>query len=160
MTIIGTVLLSVCVSERFASLISRYGELGFELGETRARTDNLAQASLEEARPNLFREKSPRRPAHYFERVNHSPRRRGTRLSETVSPERGAGRDRMRPYTHGEVVINGMDSTCDTNELGGEQLGSEQRYPPQVQASAKSDQIGEILVANKGMVILLLSHLD
>ena len=43
-------------------------------GETRARTDNLTQASLEEARPNLFREKSPRRPAHYFERVNHSPR--------------------------------------------------------------------------------------
>jgi len=51
-------------------------------GETRARTDNLAQASLEEARPNLFREKSPRRPAHQFERANHSPRREGSRLSE------------------------------------------------------------------------------
>jgi len=30
-------------------------------------------------------------------------------------------------------------NTCDT-KLEGEQLGGEQRYPPQVQASAESDQ--------------------
>ncbi|QCE03234.1 S-adenosyl-L-methionine-dependent methyltransferase [Vigna unguiculata] len=51
-------------------------------GETRARTGNLAQASLAEARPNHFRGRSPRRPANYFERANHSPRREGSRLSE------------------------------------------------------------------------------
>jgi len=44
-------------------------------GENRARTGNLAQVSLAEARPNHFRERSPRRPAHYF-------KREGSHLSE------------------------------------------------------------------------------
>jgi len=35
-------------------------------GETRARTGNLAQVSLAEARLNHFRGRSPRQPAHCF----------------------------------------------------------------------------------------------
>ncbi|QCE03958.1 hypothetical protein DEO72_LG8g1990 [Vigna unguiculata] len=60
-------------------------------GETVARPVNLAQASqsclgetIRDLPKLLLRERSPKRPAQ---------RGGGTRLSETVSPERGAGRD-------------------------------------------------------------------
>ncbi|QCD96826.1 hypothetical protein DEO72_LG6g1536 [Vigna unguiculata] len=50
-------------------------------------------------------------------------------LSEGLWPKRGLG-ERMCGYC--------LESLF---ELGGEQLGGEQRYPPRVQASAKSDQV-------------------
>ncbi|QCD96505.1 hypothetical protein DEO72_LG6g1209 [Vigna unguiculata] len=115
-----------------------------------------------------------------------SPRRMGARLSETLQPERDAGRDSAMvalqwsgrnsmapvsgcpwwcPILHNSVGSLGENSrvalqgsgrnamapvsgcpwwcpvciTRDGFKLGDEQLRFEQRYPPQVQASAESD---------------------
>ncbi|QCE11053.1 hypothetical protein DEO72_LG10g2286 [Vigna unguiculata] len=38
------------------------------------------------------------------------------------------------------TLVSGCSWWCPISMLGGEQLGGEQRYPPQVQASAESDQ--------------------
>ncbi|QCE12298.1 hypothetical protein DEO72_LG10g3540 [Vigna unguiculata] len=80
----------------------------------------------------------------------------GARLGETISPERGAGRDSAR---HDNDMIGG-ETFRDALQWSGrnsmallvgvyggasslriEQLEVEQRYPPQVQASAESDQV-------------------
>ncbi|QCD96437.1 hypothetical protein DEO72_LG6g1140 [Vigna unguiculata] len=104
------------------------------------RPANLAQAT--QSRLGEMNRDSPR--PHYAKdpvlvpgpSFEPSPRRRGfalartSRLSETLQPERGAERDNA---LFGCLVVLGC-------LLGGEQLGGEQRYPPQVQASAESDQ--------------------
>ncbi|QCD89297.1 hypothetical protein DEO72_LG4g241 [Vigna unguiculata] len=114
---LGTILLIVCMSERPASLISR------------ARAVNLAQASRTrlsesgEGSPKPVCTKGrPGDPLKFFSE-------RTTRPSERVHNSLGSLGETFRAALqwsrHNSIAP----------------LGGEQRYPPQVQASAESDQV-------------------
>ncbi|QCD93849.1 hypothetical protein DEO72_LG5g1925 [Vigna unguiculata] len=66
------------------------------------------------------------------------------RLSETPQPERGAGRDSAVIGLHNSLESLGETFRVALQWSGRNSmapLGGEQRYPPQVQASAESDQV-------------------
>ncbi|QCD93452.1 hypothetical protein DEO72_LG5g1528 [Vigna unguiculata] len=112
---------------------SRYGKLDpLRVVRTVANTDSLAQASL--TRPGEMCGGSPRVSCASGPPGDQSGGGLAlaglSRLSEIPQPWRGAGRN--------SVVF--LDVCCSWM-LGDEQLRFEQRYPPQVQAFAESDQV-------------------
>ncbi|QCE15104.1 hypothetical protein DEO72_LG11g2112 [Vigna unguiculata] len=106
---------------------------------SRARAVNLAQASRarlsesDEGSPKPFYAKRrPGDPLNFFERANISPKREGSRLSEIPRETfrvalQWSGRNSMIP-------VSGCPWWCPICITRGEQ-----RYPPQVQASAEFD---------------------
>ncbi|QCD96360.1 hypothetical protein DEO72_LG6g1062 [Vigna unguiculata] len=146
------------------------------LGEFRARTSNLAQASRTRLSESGGGEvSSPKRASAFASAsvIEFSPRRRGTRLSESPSrlsespsrlsetpwPERRVLARNMKGI--GLKVRNSLESLGETFRVALQWSGrnsmtpvsgcpwwcpicitrGEQRYPPQVQASAESDQV-------------------
>ncbi|QCE06322.1 hypothetical protein DEO72_LG9g1333 [Vigna unguiculata] len=109
-------------------------------GETMARSDTLAQASLsrlgETCRNRSGLHSSSRSgESSCFERGTISLRRETLAQGLSRSGEKGSPKRAMQKPPSVHVTISPK------RELGGEQLGGEQRYPPQVRASAESDLV-------------------